>query len=160
MMNAALVMLLLPVMNYLYRRLDRVGISPTPLRRMTAGILITGFSFVAAALLQRHIEASPANSVWIGWQFWQYFILTVGEVLVSVTGLEFAYSQAPRKMKSTVMGFWLLTSTLGNALVVYLAGLGLAPVPFFYLCAGLCGAAAVLFGLRAAFYTPKTYAQE
>jgi POT family proton-dependent oligopeptide transporter len=160
LLNPLLVMLMLPLMNVVYRGFDRLGVATTPLRRMTAGMLITGLSFVAAALLQNRIDAAPDNSVWIGWQFPQYFILTVGEVLVSVTGLEFAYTQAPRKMKSTVMGFWLLFITLGNVLVVILTGINLGKAQFFLLCGGLCGAAALLFGLRAAFYQPKSYAQE
>ena len=41
--------------------------------------------------------------------------------MVSITGLEFAYTQAPKKMKSTIMGFWLLNVTMGSLLVVLLA---------------------------------------
>jgi POT family proton-dependent oligopeptide transporter len=44
-------------------------------------------------------------------------LLGAAEVLVSVTGLEFAYTQAPKSMKSTVMGFWLLSIALGEFLI-------------------------------------------
>jgi proton-dependent oligopeptide transporter, POT family len=40
--------------------------------------------------------------------------VTTGEVLVSATGLEFAYSQAPATMKSAIMAFWNLSATVGN----------------------------------------------
>ncbi len=36
----------------------------------------------------------------VGWQFLAYVILSAGEVMVSITGLEFAYTQAPNRMKS------------------------------------------------------------
>jgi POT family proton-dependent oligopeptide transporter len=41
-----------------------------------------------------------------------YAFLTFGEVLVSATGLEFAYSQAPLAMKSAIMAFWSLSVTI------------------------------------------------
>ena len=47
-----------------------------------------------------------------------YALLTFGEVLVSATGLEFAYSQAPASMKGVVMSFWNLTTTIGNLWVL------------------------------------------
>ena len=47
-----------------------------------------------------------------------YALLTFGEVLVSTTGLEFAYSQAPGAMKGVIMSFWLLTTTFGNLWVL------------------------------------------
>jgi len=43
--------------------------------------------------------------------------------MVSITGLEFAYSQAPASMKSVVMAVWYLTIALGNALVAVVAKL-------------------------------------
>jgi len=54
----------------------------------------------------------------ITWQVLPYALLTLGEVLVSATGLEFAYSQAPPSMKGTIMSFWLLSVTFGNLWVL------------------------------------------
>jgi POT family proton-dependent oligopeptide transporter len=161
MMNPALVMIFIPLMNVAYGLLDKAGLKTTPLRRVTVGMVLTSLSFVATALLQAHIDGSEKGSVWIGWQLVQYAIITVGEVMVSVTGLEFAYTQAPKKMKSTVMGFWLLTVSLGNVLVTFLAGFkGLSLVNFFWVFAILSAAAAVLFGLRAAFYQAREFGEE
>ena len=50
----------------------------------------------------------------VGWQFLAYVILTLGETMVSITGLEFSYTQAPNKMKSAVMALWLFTVSMGN----------------------------------------------
>lgn len=159
-LNPMMVMLFIPLLNVLYGLVERAGVSTTPLRRITFGLVLTALSFVATALLQQAIDAAPAKSVWVGWQVIQYALLTLGEVMVSITGLEFAYTQAPKKMKSTVMGFWLLTVTLGNVLVVFLAGFkGLDAASFFWVFAGLCGGAAVLFGLRAYFYVPRDFTQ-
>jgi POT family proton-dependent oligopeptide transporter len=161
MLNPLLVMLLIPLMNVAYRLVERTGIETTPLRRVTFGMFLTSLSFVATALLQQHIVNSPERSVWIGWQVIQYTLMTIGEVMVSVTGLEFAYTQAPKRMKSTVMGFWLLTVSVGNVLVAFLAGFEkLSEVDFFWTFAGLSAGAAVLFAARAAFYTPRDFTQE
>jgi POT family proton-dependent oligopeptide transporter len=160
-LNPLLVMMLIPLMNVVYFLFARVGISTPPLRRMTVGMGITSLSFVATAVLQQWIDRSEPSSVWVGWQVIQYALITVGEVMVSITGLEFAYTQAPKKMKSTVMGFWLLTVTLGNVLVAFLAGFkGMEPARFFWIFAGLSAGAALIFGLRAYFYVSRSFAQE
>ena len=89
-----------------------------------------------------------------------FVVLTLAEVMVSITGLEFAYTQAPRRMKSLIMGFWMLAVSFGNILVALLARFQDLPrVQFFWTFAGLMLGAAVLFGIRAAFYRYQTYTQ-
>jgi proton-dependent oligopeptide transporter, POT family len=144
----------------LYPAAERMGLRPTPLRRMTAGMLVTSLSFVSAALIQAAIDRGPPGSVWFGWQLVSYVIVTLGEVLVSITGLEFAYSQAPRRMKSTIMGFWLLTISLGNVLVSIISLIKLPLATSFWLFAALMAGAGVLFGVRASFYKTREYVQE
>jgi POT family proton-dependent oligopeptide transporter len=161
-LNPVLVMLLIPGMNYaVYPLLKKVGIRVTPLRRMTTGMLIATLSFVAVALLQTTIDAAGPGKISMLWQAVPYLIITVAEVLVSITGLEFAYSQAPKKMKSTIMSFWLLTIAFGNILVSLMAEFGKLPlVQFFWLFAGLMLLAGLLFGLRAHFYVERDYIQD
>ncbi len=158
--NPIMVMILIPLMNLFYRGCAKIGIEPTPLRRMTFGMLVAALAFVSVALLQEHITSSPPGSVNALWQLVPYFIITISEVLVSITGLEFAYTQAPQRMKSTIMGFWLLTVSLGNVLVALLAHFGNLPLnQFFWVFAGLMAVAGILFGLRAYFYKMRTFAQ-
>ncbi len=59
----------------------------------------------------------------IAWQLIPYLLITAGEVMLSATGLEFAFSQAPASMKSTITSFWLLTVAVGNFLVAGVASL-------------------------------------
>ncbi len=116
-LNPALVMLLIPFNNLvLYPALRRVGVTVTPLRRMGFGIAFTGVAWIAAGALQLSIDGG--DQVSIAWQVLPYALLTLGEVLVSTTGLEFAYSQAPVAMKGVIMSFWLLTTTFGNLWVL------------------------------------------
>ena len=67
-----------------------------------------------------HTLTTP-NSIHILWQFPQYFIITASEVMFSVTGLEFSYSQAPASMKSVVQAAWLLTIAGGDLIVICVA---------------------------------------
>jgi len=59
----------------------------------------------------------PENKVSIWWQMIAYLVITVAEILVSVTGLELAFVAAPKSMKSFVTSLWLLTVFLGNLLI-------------------------------------------
>lgn len=159
--NPLMVMALIPLMSWIYSLVERTGIKTTPLRRITVGMFITSLSFVAVALLQMRIDAEGPGVVWFGWQVIPFLLLTIGEVMVSITGLEFAYTQAPNRMKSTIMGFWLLTIALGNVLVALLARFGHLPlVDFFWVFAGLMAAAGLIFGIRSYFYVQKDYTQE
>lgn len=55
----------------------------------------------------------------------QYTAITAGEIMFSITGLEFSYSQAPKSMKSVVQAAWLLTTAFGNLIVMIIAELEL-----------------------------------
>lgn len=93
-LNPILVMLLIPFNNLvLFPALRRMGLQVTALRRMGWGIAFSGVAWVAAGTIQLHIDGGSPTS--IVWQTLPYVLLTFGEVLVSATGLEFAYSQAP-----------------------------------------------------------------
>jgi hypothetical protein len=54
----------------------------------------------------------------INWQIFAYLLLTAAEIMVSITGLEFSYTQAPPKMKSVIMGLYLLAVWAGNLFTV------------------------------------------
>jgi POT family proton-dependent oligopeptide transporter len=164
-LNPALVMLLIPFNNLvLYPLLRRAGLEPTPLRRMTTGIAFSGVAWIVVGLFQLSIDAGQTFS--IVWQILPYAILTFGEVLVSATGLEFAYSQAPLRMKSALMAFWSLSVTVGNLWVLLVdagvkrasvdalvaeAGLGVTAFQMFFF-AGFALVAAGMFGSYASRY--------
>jgi proton-dependent oligopeptide transporter, POT family len=116
-LNPALVMLLIPFNALvLYPALRRVGKLPTALGRMGMGIAFAGVAWICAGVIQVGIDRGTALS--IAWQVLPYALLTFGEVLVSTTGLEFAYSQAPPSMKGVIMAFWTLAVTVGNLWVL------------------------------------------
>ena len=111
--NAVFLLVLIPVFNYgLYPLVEKIGLKLTPLRKIGFGLFTTGFSFVIIAFLQTKIDAGLHPSVW--WQIFAYVILSAGEVLVSITGLEYAYTQSPPSMKSTMTAIWYFTYSVGS----------------------------------------------
>jgi POT family proton-dependent oligopeptide transporter len=157
-LNPLMVMLLIPLNSFVvFPLLERRGIQVTPLRRMAAGMFVAGFSYILVALIQLSLDGGNKPSVL--WQAAPYLVLTLAEVLVSATGLEFAYSQAPREMKGTIMSLWSLCVTVGNQLVSLVARLnvfeGMAATLFFY--AGLIFVAAIVFAFIASRYTVRDY---
>ncbi|CAL8307725.1 unnamed protein product [Merluccius merluccius] len=99
-------------------------------------------------------DISP-NSVHMAWQIPQYFLMTMGEVVFSVTGLEFSYSQAPSNMKSVLQAGWLFTVAMGNIIVLIVAEAAQLPDQWaeYILFASLLIAVCVIFAGMAKFYT-------
>ena len=154
--NPILVMIFLPIMTLLvYPALGRFA---TPLRRMSAGMFLSGFSFIIVAMFQERLDAGEQLSVLL--QTLPYIVITIAEVLISTTGLEFAFREAAPSMKSTIMGFWQLTVAIGNLLVSVLtwtlskAGAegDSVSVDRFMLYAGMTFVVAIFFSIIAAFY--------
>uniref|UniRef100_A0A8C6WTT8 Solute carrier family 15 member 2 n=1 Tax=Neogobius melanostomus TaxID=47308 RepID=A0A8C6WTT8_9GOBI len=100
------------------------------------------------------MEDVLANNIHVAWQLPQYVLMTAGEVMFSITGLEFSYSQSPANMKSVLQAGWLLTVAFGNIIVLIVAeGAGLEQWIEFLLFAGLLLAVFVIFSIMAHFYT-------
>ncbi|AUX41417.1 amino acid/peptide transporter [Sorangium cellulosum] len=158
-LNPLLVMLIIPFNTMiLYPALERRGVRLTALGRMTAGMAIAGLSFVAVAAIEAAMTSGDRLSVL--WQAGPYVLITFAEVLVSTTGLEFAYSQAPREMKSTIMSVWNTTVAVGNLITAGVAALNVFTGAMqFLFFAALILIAALVFGLLARRYVVVDYFQ-
>jgi POT family proton-dependent oligopeptide transporter len=110
--NGFFILALAPLFSYVVYPLVGRFTKVTPLRKIGAGLFITGLSFVVVARIEQRIQGGETVSAW--WQILAYVILTAGEVLVSITALEFSYKQAPLRMKSFIMGLFLFSTTVGN----------------------------------------------
>lgn len=157
-LNPLLILILIPIFTwFVYPRMGRFA---APLKRMSYGLFLAAVSFVLIAWLQKRIEAGEQLSILS--QTWAYLIVTAAEVLVSTTGLEFAFREAAAEMKSTIMSFWLLTVAFGNLLVAVLtkilshgqANAEAAAVSYdrFMLYAGMMFGVWIIFSIIAAFY--------
>ena len=110
--NAVMILAFIPLFQYVvYPAIDKI-FPLTPLRKIGLGFVVTGSSFLISAWIETRLAAGAKPS--IAWQIPAYALLTAGEIMVSITSLEFAYTQAPRAMKSVVMAIYLLSISAGN----------------------------------------------
>ncbi len=115
----------------------------TPIRKITLGFWFGSAAMLYAAILQSYIYAHnecgrypneghgrlhdsdgsasvsadcrPADvSIW--WQAPIYILIAISEILASVTSLEYAFTKAPRNMRSMVQAFSLCMTALANAI--------------------------------------------
>jgi POT family proton-dependent oligopeptide transporter len=114
-LNSVFVLTFIPLFTFvIYPLVDRVW-RLTALRKIGLGLFIMSAAFGLVAIIQQWIDAGQRPS--ISWQILAFALLTVSEVMVSIVALEFAYTQAPRTMKSLVMCFYLAAVAVGNLLV-------------------------------------------
>jgi POT family proton-dependent oligopeptide transporter len=110
--NPIMIVILVPIFGFvIYPLIDKV-FKLTPLRKVSIGLFVMVVGFSIVAVVQQWIDQGQQPS--IGWQLFAYVILTSSEVMVSITCLEFAYTQAPRTMKSVIMALFLMSVSLGN----------------------------------------------
>lgn len=114
--NPVMILILTPFFGaWLFPYLEKKGIHFSVHGKIATGYILLISAFAIIYLLQIQIDNGQKPPV--SWQLLAYFLQTAAEILVYLTGLEYAYSQAPASMKSTIMSFWLLTISLGNYFV-------------------------------------------
>jgi POT family proton-dependent oligopeptide transporter len=164
--NPIFILLMLPLFSYvIYPAIDKV-FRLTPLRKIGMGLFVTVVSFLIVAWIQTRIDAGQKPN--IIWQVLAFVVLTAGEIMVSVTHLEFAYTQAPKKLKSLVMCTYLGAVSLGNVFTAAVnffiqnpdGTVKLSGDDYFYFFAKVMAGTAILFVLVAGFYKGSTYLQD
>ena len=177
--NPLLVLLFIPLFGLvIYPAVGRL-VDFTPLRRILVGFALATAAFAISAYAERLIDAEAARLAvvpegaaaarWpsVGWQLLAYVVITAAEVLVSITCLEFSYTQAPPQMKSLVMSLYLLSISLGN---LFTAAVNMATKDaagnstltgerYYWFFAGCMAAATVLMVPVLAWYRPREYLQ-
>ena len=165
-LNPALVLLFIPLFNrVIYPAFDRFW-PLTPLRKISIGLFLTVPAFLLPAWLEARLDAG--ETVNIVWQLGGYIIMTAAEILVSITALEFSYTQAPKKMKSLVMGAFLMSVSIGNLFTAAVNffiqnpdGTSKLDGSSYYLFfAAAMAVTAILFVPVAAWYKERTYIQD
>ena len=164
--NPLLVMLLIPLFSYLvYPWINRFW-RLTELRKIGLGLFVTAIAFAIPTWVQARIDFGAEPS--IIWQLLAYLVLTSAEVMVSITCLEFSYTQAPGKMKSFVMAFFMMSIAVGNLFTSAVnffiqaedGSSKLAGADYYLFFTLLMLVTAVLFSLLANFYGGKVYLQD
>ncbi|KAF9172974.1 peptide transporter ptr2 [Mortierella sp. AD011] len=113
----------------IYPGFRRVGLEPKPVLRICLGFFCAAVAMAWTAIVQHKIyitgpnyectlcdpDQTP-NNVSIAWQVPSYFFIAISEIFASITGLEFAFTNAPSSMKSVVMAIFLFMNCLGALL--------------------------------------------
>ncbi|MDG1137390.1 MAG: POT family MFS transporter, partial [Phycisphaerales bacterium] len=99
--NPIMILVYIPVFQFVVYPLINKVFKLTPIRKISIGLFVMVAGFAMVGVVQSWIDAGQRPS--IGWQVLAYAILTASEVMVSITCLEFAYTQSPVSMKSVVM---------------------------------------------------------
>lgn len=115
--NPLFILIFIPIFSYvIYPAMEKV-FRVTPLRKIGIGLFVAVPSFLIPAWVEMRIQHGEHPS--IGWQILAYVLITAAEVLISITGLEFSYTQAPKRMKSLIMGIFLCSTTVGDLFVSF-----------------------------------------
>jgi POT family proton-dependent oligopeptide transporter len=164
--NPILILLFIPLFTYvIYPALDKI-FPLTPLRKISIGLWVTAASFTVSALIEANITAGGKPSVW--WQILAFVILSAAEIMVSITCLEFSYTQAPKKMKSLIMAIYYASIALGNTFTALVNKFiqnpdhtsKLAGASYYWFFTGVMAVAAFIFIFVAIGYKGKTYVQD
>lgn len=144
-LNPIFIIIVIPIMDFLiYPGLRKAGINFTPIKKISFGFFLSSLAMVSATVTQHYIyKLSPCGTdinarqaknedcaapftVWI--QVFPYGLIGLSEVMASITKLEYAYTKAPKNMRSTVQAIALLTSAISSALSQALVGLSEDPL--------------------------------
>lgn len=164
--NPIFILLMLPIFSYaIYPAIDKVW-KVTPLRRIGMGLFAAVAAFWIVAWVQGRIDAGERPHV--GWQILAFVVITAAEIMISVTHLEFAYTQAPKRMKSLVMCTYLSAVSVGNMFTAFVnyfirntdGSVKLSGAPYFYFFMWVMLGTAVLWLVVSPFYRGKTYIQD
>lgn len=164
--NPLLIMLLVPVFSYfIYPALNKI-VELTALKKISLGLFLTAIAFSIPAWIQMQLEQGQIPH--ISWQLFAYLLLTAAEVMVSITCLEFSYTQAPKSMKSFVMALFFMSVALGNLFTSAVnffivnddGSSKLSGVEYFWFFTALMLITAILFIFVSRLYQEKTYLHE
>jgi POT family proton-dependent oligopeptide transporter len=164
--NPLLIVTLIPLLDrivlpWIERRAPSWA-QPTPLRRMTFGMYGAAAAWIATGLLDAAIAAAPSGTrLSVAWQLPQCLLISLAEVCVSTTGVEFSFREAPPSAKGMVLAQWYLTSSIGsllNGLLYEAAGTLLSQDQLVWVSCGLMLVAATAFAIVASRFVPREQA--
>ncbi|EAT78599.1 hypothetical protein HBH56_221220 [Parastagonospora nodorum] len=127
-LNPITLLIMIPIFDkFIYPAIAHAGLNFTPLKKISAGFVFAMFSMIAAAVIQHSIyqkspcgkypgtcDEPPNLSVWV--QTPAYVMIAFSEIFASITGLEYAYTKAPKNMRSLVTGVFWFTHAFSSAI--------------------------------------------
>ncbi len=136
-LNPVFIVVLLPGVTIFWHLLSGWGINLRPTDKMVIGFILTALTM--GIMAWAGYLTSAEQKVSMGWQAIAFVLLTIGEICISVVGLELAFTAAPKSMKGFVTGCWLANVFVGNLIAAQIAPLytKMHPGNYFAMNAGL-----------------------
>jgi len=164
--NCILVLITIPMFTYIVYPFINRFFRLTPIRKIAIGFFVAIPSFAIPALLEKWILNGMQPTIW--WQVLAYWFITAGEVMISIPALEFAYTQAPKSMKSFISSLNLLSISLGNLFISLVnkfiqnpdGTVKLKGPSYYWFFTILLLTTGIVFCLVVQFYKGKTYIQD
>lgn len=166
-LNSILVLLLIPLFTLvIYPQLGKVT-SLTAMRRIGAGLVVTMGAVAMSWWIERELTAGV--TLHIGWQGLAYLLMTTAEILISITALEFSYTQAPPRLKSFIMALYLLSVALGNYFTAWVNGwiervgaeaAGMVGADYYLFFLKVIAGTTVIYFIVSGFYQEKQHLQD
>jgi len=121
------ILVLAPFFAWLWPRLERAGWNPSKPAKSGYGLILAGLSFVVLVWSARHPQANGLTGIW--WFVFAYFVLEVGEMLLSPIGLSAVTELSVPRVVSLMMGGWFLGTSYSEVLAAGLGKLSSMEIP-------------------------------
>lgn len=123
--ESVFIILLGPIMAWLWQSLSRLSINPSPIAKFTLGLVFVGFCFLTLGISIYYPNSH--EMIYPAWIFLAYFFITIGELLISPIGLSAVTQLAPPQLTGLMMGIWFVATGFGGLFAGKIANLAIVP---------------------------------
>jgi proton-dependent oligopeptide transporter, POT family len=119
MLTTLFTIIFVPIFDYIvYPILSKVGVK-THLQKVACGYVCSSIAFIVAAVIEWKIKDNYIHILWI---LPQYCIIAIADILIWVSTVNFAYTQAPKSMKSVLASFVYVMVAVGSLIITIVSG--------------------------------------
>nr|WP_304217994.1 peptide MFS transporter [Fredinandcohnia onubensis] len=148
-LNPLFIIMFAPVFAWLWVKLGNR--QPSVPKKFSLGLLFAGLSFLVI-LLPAYFGGTDSlvNPLWL---VLSYFIVVIGELLISPVGLSATTKLAPAAFTAQMMSLWMLSNAAAQALNAQLVKFYTPETEMTYF--GVIGGASIVLGIILLFVSPK-----
>ena len=126
-LGAFFILVLAMPFAWLWPWLERKGWNPSKPAKSAYGLIFAGLSFLVLVWSARHPQANGLTNIW--WFVLAYFVLEVGEMLLSPIGLSAVTQLSVPRVVGLMMGGWFLGTSYSEVLAAELGKLSAITIP-------------------------------
>lgn len=124
-LESIFVIILGSIFAWSWHVLSRHNRNPSAFTKFTLAIAFVGLGFLTLAISTYYTDSHHLISPW--WIVLSYFLITVGEMLLSPIGLSMVTTLAPTHLTGLMMGIWFVALGFGGEFAGWLAKLASIP---------------------------------